>query len=159
MRTLTLMCGAPITNGRRDGESCQSATLTAAWKLSRLGATVTVGPHSAATASRVFKPLPVIKATTRSFGLMVPARASLASTATVTPPAVSAKMPSVRASRRMPSTISSSVTAATAPPERRTSSRAYVPSAGLPIASDLAMPLGFTGRMKSAPDSNAVRHR
>ena len=39
-----------------------------------------------------------------------PAAASLARVAMVTPPAVSAKMPSVRASRRMPSRISSSVT-------------------------------------------------
>ncbi len=63
----------------------------------------------------------------------------------VTPPAVSAKMPSVRASSPMPSMISSSVTAAHEPPERRMVSRAYQPSAGLPMASDLAIVRGLTG--------------
>jgi hypothetical protein len=42
----------------------------------------------------------------------------------VTPPAVSAKMPSVRANSRMPSTISSSVTDPKDPPDSRTASRA-----------------------------------
>ena len=41
---------------------------------------------------------------------MSPRSASFASTAVVTPPAVSVKMPVVSASSRMPSTISSSVT-------------------------------------------------
>ena len=39
--------------------------------------------------------------------------------------------------------ISPSLTAATAPLVRRTTSRAYQPSAGLPMASDLAIPDGF----------------
>ena len=56
----------------------------------------------------------------------------------------------------MPSTISSSVTAAMAPPLRRTTSRAYQPSAGLPIASDLAIVAGLTGRMWSLPSAKAV---
>jgi threonine synthase len=42
----------------------------------------------------------------------------------VVPPAVSVKIPSLRARSRMASTISSSVTDATAPPEERTTSRA-----------------------------------
>ena len=48
-----------------------------------------------------------------------PSRASFASVAIVTPPAVSVKMPVVRASRPIASTISSSGTAAIAPPVRR----------------------------------------
>ena len=47
---------------------------------------------------------------------------SLRVVATVTPPAVSANTPSVRASSRMPSTTSSSLTSASAPPVRRTAS-------------------------------------
>ena len=45
----------------------------------------------------------------------------------------------------MPSTISSSVTEPMAPPLERTTSRAYQPSAGSPMARDLAMVSGFTG--------------
>ena len=48
--------------------------------------------------------------------------AACAARATVTPPAVSAKMPSVRASSLMPSTTSSSLTSSTAPPVRRVTS-------------------------------------
>ncbi len=47
------------------------------------------------------------------------------------------------ASSRMPSRISSSSTAAIAPPVERTASSAYGPSAGLPMFSDLAMPVGL----------------
>ena len=64
----------------------------------------------------------------------------------VTPPAVSVKTPSVVASSLMPSTISPSLTAAKAPPVERTTSRAYTPSAGFPMASDLAIVSGLTGR-------------
>ena len=52
--------------------------------------------------------------------------------------------------------ISSSVTAAMAPPVRRTTSRAYHPSAGLPIASDFAIVAGLTGRTWSLPSAKAV---
>jgi hypothetical protein len=76
---------------------------------------------------------------------------SFLAVATVTPPAVSAKMPSVLASRRMPSTTSSSETLSTAPPVRRTTSSTYGPSAGAPIARDLAMVSGFTGVTTSWP--------
>ena len=64
-------------------------------------------------------------------------------------------MPSVRASSRMPSTTSSSVTSSTAPPVRRTVSSTYGPSAGLPIASDLAIVSGRTGCTTSWPRANA----
>src|SRR3954469_15551364 len=56
----------------------------------------------------------------------------------------------------MPSRISSSFTAAIAPPEARTASRAYGPSAGLPMFSDFAMPVGLTGMTSFEPASNAV---
>ena len=74
----------------------------------------------------------------------------------VTPPAVSAKIPSVRASSSIPSMTSSSVTEAQDPPEDRMASSAYQPSAGLPMARDLAMVSGLTGRMASVPSANAV---
>ena len=77
----------------------------------------------------------------------------------VTPPAVSVKMPVVSASRRMPARISSSVTASIAPPLRRASSSAYGPSAGLPIASDLAIVSGLTGLQMSQPALEGLGHR
>ena len=43
-----------------------------------------------------------------------------------------------------------------APPVRRTTSRAYGPSAGLPMASDLAIVSGRTGLTVSQPFSYAV---
>ena len=61
----------------------------------------------------------------------------------------------VSASRRIPSRISSSVTESIAPLRRRASSSAYGPSAGLPIASDLAIVSGFTGLQTSQPASKA----
>src|SRR4051794_8755891 len=87
---------------------------------------------------------------------IAPDSTSLRRTATVTPPAVSANTPVVRASSRMPSRISSSVTAAIAPPVERTASSAYGPSAGLPMLSDFAIPVGLTGITSDAPDSNAT---
>ena len=48
------------------------------------------------------------------------------------------------------------MTASTEPPVRRARSSAYGPSAGLPIASDLAIVSGLTGRQKSRLASNAV---
>ena len=56
----------------------------------------------------------------------------------------------------MASRTSSSVTAAHDPPDRRMASSAYQPSAGFPMASDLAMVLGLTGRMASVPSAKAV---
>src|SRR4051794_2452405 len=107
------------------------------------------------TASSVFRPSPVMTSTTRSSGSMSPRSASLASTAVVVPPAVSVKTPVVWASRRMPARISSSLTASMEPWVRRARSSAYGPSAGLPIASDLAIVLGRTGWQKSRPAANA----
>ena len=56
----------------------------------------------------------------------------------------------------MPARISSSSTASIAPPVARASSIAYGPSAGLPIASDLAIVSGLTGRQTSWPAANAA---
>ena len=94
--------------------------------------------------------------TVSAAGSSCPEASSLRSTPTVTPPAVSAKMPSVAASSLIESTISSSLTSATTPPVRRTVSSTYGPSAGLPMASDLAMVAGRTGRTTSWPAANAA---
>ena len=56
----------------------------------------------------------------------------------------------------MPARISSSLTLSITPPVARASSTAYGPSAGLPIASDLAIVSGLTGRQTSVPAANAV---
>ena len=63
-------------------------------------------------------------ATTRSESEIAPASASFASTAVVTPPAVSVKIPVVSASSRIPARISSSVTESIEPPVARASSSA-----------------------------------
>ncbi len=55
----------------------------------------------------------------------------------------------------MASRISSSVTIAPTPPVSFTTLMTWKPSAGLPIASDLAIVFGFTGSGNSAPDSRA----
>ena len=55
-----------------------------------------------------------------SFRGILPWSISFFVTATVVPPAGSVKMPSVRASSRMASTISASVTASPQPPDSRT---------------------------------------
>ena len=110
----------------------------------------------AATASGVFSPSPELMMTVPASGSIWPSFSSLRSTASVTPPAVSAKMPSVAASSRIASTSSSSLTSATAPPVRRTTSSTYGPSAGLPIASDLAIVAGRTGWTTSWPARNAA---
>ena len=117
---------------------------------------VAVGTAVPERASTVFSPCPVTRATTRSSDRTTPWLTSLARVAMVTPPAVSAKMPSVRASSWIPSITSSSVTEAQEPPDLRMASSAYHPSAGLPMASDLAMVFGFTGRMASMPSAKAV---
>src|SRR5947209_6420016 len=127
----------------------------ACWKESSVGSISQVSDVPRATSS-VFSPSPVMYATTRSSGSITPRAASFASTATVTPPAVSVKIPVVRASSLTASRMSSSLTASIVPPVRRARSSAYGPSAGLPIASDLAMVSGLTGRQKSWPASNAV---
>jgi hypothetical protein len=87
---------------------------------------------------------------------MTPSSVSFFRVAIVTPPAVSVKIPSVRARSFMPSMISASVTADIPPPLCRTTSRAKYPSAGFPMASDLAMVSGFTGLIVSDPDRNAA---
>src|SRR5699024_3495591 len=83
----------------------------AAVNASRDGSSVAVTPAS--TASSVLRPSPVLSTTVSVFGSSLPLRISLRRTPAVTPPAVSAKMPSVRARRLMASTISSSPTCST----------------------------------------------
>src|SRR5439155_4402135 len=75
--------------------------------------------RTSATASWVFRPLPVIHRTISSSRPMRSCWMSLRATATVTPPAVSAKMPSVRPRRIMASAISASLTSSAQPPEPR----------------------------------------
>src|SRR5437870_6841505 len=69
------------------------------------------------SASGVLRPLPVMQMTIDSVLWMTPVSMSFRVAATVTPPAVSVKMPSVRASTSIPSTISSSATCAPKPPD------------------------------------------
>ena len=76
---------------------------------------------------------------------MRPCSISFFVTAIVVPPAGSVKMPSVSASRWMPSRISSSVTISAQPPVSFSTSITWKPSAGLPMAIDLAMVSGRTG--------------
>ena len=87
---------------------------------------------------------------------MVPRLIIWRSEAIVTPPAVSAKTPSVFASSSMHSRISESGTEPMSPPWLRSSSRTYGPSAGLPIASERAIVFGRCGVMTSAPSLKAV---
>src|SRR6516162_8363096 len=123
---------------------------------SRVGRIGTGRSTAAATASRVFSPSPEFMITVSASGSSRPSASSLRSTPRVTPPAVSPKMPSADASSRIESTTSPSLTSAIAPPLRRTTSRAYGPSAGLPMASDLAIVAGRTGRTTSCPAANAA---
>src|SRR5262249_49010398 len=90
------------------------------------GGLVAAGTERAdSTASSVFRPSPELMITVSASGSSCPVASSLRSTPTVTPPAVSPKMPWVRASSRIESTISGSETSATAPPVRRTTSSTY----------------------------------
>ena len=66
--------------------------------------------NSAAMASVVFRPLPVMETTVVSPDRMRPSRISFWVTPAVTPPAVSVKMPSVSARSLMAATISGSET-------------------------------------------------
>src|SRR5215831_2163716 len=113
-------------------------------------------PAGAATASRVFRPSPELMMTVSAPGSSTPSASSRRSTPRVTPDAVSPKIPSVAASSRMASTTSASLTSATLPPVRRTTSSTYGPSAGLPMASDLAIVDGRTGCTTSWPARNAA---
>ena len=68
-----------------------------------------------------------------------------ASASRPTPPAVSVKIPSVSASSFIPSAISLSGTIVPDPPVMLAISTLYIPSAGDPIARDLAIVSGITG--------------
>src|SRR4051812_37411019 len=143
--------------GELDGDGHQTCAplSTAVSKASKRGS-ISCASNVPRTASSVLRPSPVMTSTTVSSRPMSPRSASLASVAVVTPPAVSVKMPVVSASSRMPARISSSVTLSMPPPLRLARSTAYGPSAGLPMASDLAIVSGLTGRQTSVPAANAV---
>jgi hypothetical protein len=91
-----------------------------------------------------------------SVALSRPCVISLRATAIVVPPAVSVKMPSVSASRLMPSRISASLASSDQPPEPAMTPVAKYPSAGLPIARDLAMVFGLTGTKSRVPAFTAA---
>src|SRR4029079_18216557 len=78
-----------------------SAPSTSATNWSKDGA-ISNASKVPRTASSVLRPSPVMTRTARWSGSLSPLSASLPSTAVVTPPAVSVKMPVVSASRRMP---------------------------------------------------------
>ena len=86
-----------------------------------------------------------MQTTVVSSGLMRPCAISFWVTPAVTPPAVSVKIPSVSASSLMATTISGSETSSAQPPESRICFMAKGPSAGLPMASERAIVLGFCG--------------
>src|SRR5690348_3671167 len=93
--------------GNLDADRHQARTPapSAASKAATVGAIEHVS-NVPRTASSVLRPSPVMTSTTRSSRSMSPRSASLRSTAVVTPPAVSVKIPVVWASSAMPSRIS-----------------------------------------------------
>src|SRR3954447_7331931 len=149
--------GRALGVGPQDGRNPNAHThcRPAFTKASYDAGMVTLGPTRSATASSVFSPSPELMITVSASGSSWPVAISFFSVATVTPPAVSAKTPSVRASSWIPSMTSSSLTSSIAPPVRRATSRTYGPSAGLPIASDFAIVSGLTGLTTSWPSRNA----
>src|SRR3990172_8411426 len=82
-----------------------------------VGCTASAGCSRGATASRGLRAAPGVNATTSSRGSTRPSWTSRLKPATTTPPAVSANIPSVSASSRIPSTTSSSLTATACPPD------------------------------------------
>src|SRR3990167_6402069 len=91
-----------------------------------------------------------------SFFGITPFSINFLAVATVTPPAVSVKIPSVLARSFIPSIISWSVTDSPLPLLSLIASIVYIPSAGFPIARDLAMVFGLTGLMISLFSFKAV---
>src|SRR6266478_5152198 len=116
---------------------------------SRRGAIASVAGNSAAMASVVFRPLPVMQTTVVSCGLMRFCAMSFCVTPAVTPPAVSVKVPSVSASSLMAAMISGSETSSAQPPDSRICLMAKGPSAGLPMARERAIVLGFCGSKRA----------
>src|SRR5438105_624688 len=148
---------APDLLAEGPGDAHRGHLHTTSARASSVAGMTLVGANRDPNPSSVFRPIPVTYATTVSSARMTPCPASWASAPMVTPPAVSVKIPSVRARRPTASTMSSSDTSATAPPDFRHSWSAYHPSAGSPMASDFAMVCGRrTGRTSSAPDANAA---
>src|SRR6266851_4424332 len=105
--------------------------------------------NSAAMASVVLRPLPVMQTTVVSSGLIRFWAMSFCVTPAVTPPAVSVKMPSVSARSLMAATISGSEMSSAQPPDSRICLMAKGPSAGLPMARERTMVLGFCGSKRA----------
>src|SRR5713101_4517142 len=120
-------------------------------KASRRGAMASVAGNSAAIASVVLRPLPVMQTTVVSSGKMRPSRMSFSVTPAVTPPAVSVKIPSVSARSLMAATISGSEISSAQPPLSRICLMANGPSAGLPMARERAIVFGFCGSKRARP--------
>src|SRR5262249_40060898 len=113
-----LLAGGELAERCGDTDGCHDHSLIASNSLSL--AAMACGRASTGTSgSGVFSPWPVMHRATLSPAPILPSRTRARAAATVTPPAVSVKMPSVSASRRMPATISSSVAAAAYPPDAR----------------------------------------
>src|SRR5436309_2719700 len=112
-----------LSQGRRNSYfGCHNQMLTvvllsassSASNSRKLGRISRMRPAWPVTASSVFSPLPVMQSTAASLAEIFPEAISFLATPTVTPPAVSAKMPSVSASSLIASRISSSVTSSAA---------------------------------------------
>src|ERR1700729_3043866 len=127
----------------------------AAWNASIVGLIAAGTVTDGATAPSVLSPSPELMITVSASGSSCPAASSLGGPPTVPPPAVPPNTPCARASSRIESTTSASDTSATAPPVRRTTSSTYGPAAGLPLAGDLALVPGATGRTPTQPRANA----
>src|SRR5438132_1548460 len=133
--------GAQIAGAGRyaNARGHDSAPLTSARTSATRGAMTGAARNTGATASIVFRPFPVMHSTTSSSAENRPSPASARAAATVTPPAVSVKIPTASASSRIPATNSASETAATQPPDSRIARLANNPSAGFPIAIERAI--------------------
>ena len=109
----------------------------AARTSSTSGRMVAVGFAKPITASRVLEPVPGVQNDGLGLRIKRTVPDHLTQIGDTTPPAVSAKMPSVRASSRMPSTTSSSLTAAIDPgaPDHIQGVRAVGPGCRSPATS------------------------
>src|SRR5262249_11494609 len=119
-RDLFLVLGQLAQRGRNANGCHGHASLLARASNSLSDGPIRVGGSSReARGSVVLRPLPVTETTIDSVRGSFSSSSRRSAAASVTPPAVSAKMPSVWAKRRIAATISSSETAAAWPPDSR----------------------------------------
>src|SRR5581483_10826881 len=102
---------------QRPSWACDLRLASASSNAASVGRIVVRMPTRPCSGSGVLRPFPVTQITTDSSRPMTPRSTSFLVAATVTPPAVSAKMPSVRARSSMASTISASEASAAEPPD------------------------------------------